>query len=662
VDLHLSDAEPTTVERDAIDTTFASLTEPPEVADRARRSAHAGHAARARRHLLLPVLHAVSDAVGWISEGALAHIARTLSVPPAEIYGVATFYAMFSVEPRAPRVVHVCDDVACGPYGGEDIAAVLTAELGPEGGTPHLGPAPDDGTDPGADTARVPESCWVRSPCLGLCERAPAVLHQRVGEPDLSQAPAHAADVLAATRATGPAVAAEVDRAFADTTISAPQTGLGATLPGPVSRGSEPLRLLGRIGVVDPESLDDYRAYGGYAALRRAVDLGPTRVITELKDSSLTGRGGAAFPIGVKWEGVAQAPERPHYLICNADESEPGTFKDRVLMEGDPFALIEAMTIAGYVTGATTGYLYIRGEYPLATRRLTTAIEAARSRGYLGADVMGGGFAFDIEVRRGAGAYICGEETALLESLEGYRGEPRNKPPFPSVSGLFGKPTAINNVETLANVLEVLSVGGQAFAAVGAERSTGSKLFCLSGAVARPGVYEVEFGTTLAELLELAGGVRGEMRTVLLGGAAGGFVTPDQLDVVLTLEGARDIGATLGSGVVLVFDTDADLTGTLRRIAAFFRDESCGQCVPCRVGTVRQEEALARLERGAPLGSRETELGLLDDLARVMRDASICGLGQTAPTAVTSALALGLLDAPPASPAQNGSRNGKVPH
>ena len=481
------------------------------------------------------------------------------------------------------------------------------------------------------------------------------MLHQRTGEPDLSQAPARPDDVLAATRADGEQVAADADLVFADATVSAPQSGPRGTLPD-----GGPLRLLRRVGVVDPASLDDYRAHGGYTALRRAVDLGPTRVITELKDSSLTGRGGAAFPTGVKWEGVAQAPERPHYLVCNADESEPGTFKDRVLMEGDPFALVESMTIAGYVTGARLGYLYIRGEYPLATRRLQAAIEAARARGYLGEDVMGEDFAFDIELRRGAGAYICGEETALLESLEGYRGEPRNKPPFPAQVGLFGKPTAINNVETLYNVLEILNVGGPAFASVGGGRSTGSKLFCVSGAVGTPGVYEVDFGTTLCELLDLAGGVRGELRTILLGGAAGGFVMPDQLDVTLTLEGARDIGATLGSGVVLVFDSAADLTGTLRRIAAFFRDESCGQCVPCRVGTVRQEEALARLERGAPIGSRATELALLDDLARVMRDASICGLGQTAPAAVMSALELGLLDAPP--PAANGSRNGRVAH
>ncbi|MER5673314.1 NAD(P)H-dependent oxidoreductase subunit E [Pseudonocardia alni] len=627
MDLHISTAAPTAAERDTIDAAFALLA--PTAADatagdRPTRSAHAGHAARSRRHLLLPLLHAVHDAAGWLSEGSLNHVARTLQVPPAEVYGVATFYAMFSVEPRAPRVVHVCDDVACGPSGGEEIVAALERDL--DGG----------------------RACVVRSPCLGLCERAPAVLHQRAGEPDLSQAPATPQAVLAAAHAPADPdgeQAADADRAFADTTVSAPQTRTG-----------EHLRLLRRVGVVDPTSLDDYRARGGYAALRRAVRLGATRVIAELKDASLTGRGGAAFPTGVKWEGVAQSPERPHHLVCNADESEPGTFKDRVLMEGDPFGLVEAMTIAGYVTGATVGHLYIRGEYPLATRRLQDAIAAARARGHLGDDVMGEGFAFDIDLRRGAGAYICGEETALLESIEGYRGEPRNKPPFPATSGLFGRPTAINNVETLYNVLEVLNIGGGAFAAVGGGRSTGSKLFCVSGAVGVPGVYEVDFGTTLRELLDLAGGTRGTLRTVLLGGAAGGFVLPQDLDVTLTLEGARDIGATLGSGVVLVFDDRADLTATLRRIAAFFRDESCGQCVPCRVGTVRQEEALARLERGAPLGSRETELALLDDLARVMRDASICGLGQTAPSAVASALDLGLIAAPSHSSNGHGGR------
>jgi NADH-quinone oxidoreductase subunit F len=267
------------------------------------------------------------------------------------------------------------------------------------------------------------------------------------------------------------------------------------------------------------------------------------------------------------------------------------------------------------------------------------AIAAARRQELLGPDVAGSGFAFDIEIRRGAGAYICGEETALFESIEGGRGEPRNKPPFPVEVGLFGKPTAINNVETLVNVPLILRDGGAAFAAIGTEGSTGPKLFCLSGHIERPGVYEVQFGTTLRELIDLAGGVRGgtEIRTILLGGAAGSFVGSDALDTPLTFEGTRAIGASLGSGVVMVFDASTDLVDILRRIAAFFRDESCGQCVPCRVGTVRQEELLARLAAGTPRGSAATELALLREIGQAMRDASICGLGQTASTAIESA-------------------------
>ena len=403
----------------------------------------------------------------------------------------------------------------------------------------------------------------------------------------------------------------------------------------------EDLRLLRRVGHVDPRSIDDYRAHGGYESLRLALEHGPEWTIREITDAKLMGRGGAAFPTGVKWQAVAEQPVRPHYFVCNADESEPGTFKDRVVMEQDPFAVIEALTIAGITTGCEQGYLYIRGEYPLATERLVHAIEEARRHGFLGDDVMGHGARFDIELRRGAGAYICGEETALFNSLEGKRGEPRNKPPFPVQRGLFGKPTGINNVETLINVLEVLRIGGQAYAAIGTEGSTGPRLFCLSGDVERPGVYEHPHGVTLAEVIEAAGGVRAgrDLKAVLLGGAAGGFVGPDRLDIALTFEDARAGGYTLGSGVVMLFDEHADLTDTCLRIARFFRDESCGQCVPCRVGTVRQEEALHRLVQGRTLGSHDDELALLEDVAQVMRDASICGLGQTAANAVQSAIA-----------------------
>jgi NADH-quinone oxidoreductase subunit F len=359
----------------------------------------------------------------------------------------------------------------------------------------------------------------------------------------------------------------------------------------------------------------------------------------------LLGRGGAAFPTAVKWEAVGTSPVRPHYVICNADESEPGTFKDRVLMEQDPFALLEALTIMGYVCGAGQGYIYIRGEYPLAESRLRHAVQHARLRGFLGDDVMGEGFAFDIEVRRGAGAYIAGEETALINSIEGKRAEPRNKPPFPAQVGLFGKPTAVNNVETLLCVPEILRIGGPAFAGIGTEGSTGTRLFCLSGCVEEPGLYEHEFGVTLRQLIDGAGGVRAgrPLQAVLLGGAAGSFVGPDALDTPLTFEGVRAIGATLGSGVVLVLDDEVDVTGLLQRIGRFFRDESCGQCVPCRLGTVRQEELIGRLARGAPIGSTARELALLADIGSVARDASICGLGQTAISAAASAVRLGLV-------------------
>jgi len=305
-------------------------------------------------------------------------------------------------------------------------------------------------------------------------------------------------------------------------------------------------------------------------------------------------------------------------------------------MEEDPFAVVEGMTLAGFATGCERGFLYLRGEYPLAAERMAGAIAAARAAGLLGANVLGAGFAFDIEIRRGAGAYICGEETALFNSIEGKRGEPRNKPPFPVQVGLFGKPTVVNNVETLVNVPALIREGGAAYGGIGTGGSTGPKLFCVSGDVARPGLYESPFGITLRQLLELAGAR--PVRAVLLGGAAGVFVGPGDLDVALTFEGTRAIGATLGSGVVMAFGESIDLVDIVRRIAEFFRDESCGQCVPCRVGTVRQEELLARLRAGRPLGSDQDELALLKDLGQVMRDASICGLGQTASSAVESAI------------------------
>jgi len=539
---------------------------------------------------------------------------------------VAAFYQMFSTVPRPPVVAHVCDDLACRLNGAEGVCADLERALGPAG-------------EPAMDG----EATWLRAPCLGRCERGPTALFTVAGL---------AAETIAVAPVDATAVAGHLERSaaghrlispHADTAHQAHLEHVRRSIP---QAGEPGLRLLARAGVTDPHRLDDYLATGGYRGLRRAFEIGPGRVIEEVTASRLLGRGGAAFPTGRKWAAVAAQGAQPHYTVCNADESEPGTFKDRVLMEEEPYTIVEAMTIEGYATGSSKGFLYLRAEYPHSAARMAQALATARAAGYLGEDILGSGFSFDIEVRRGAGAYICGEETALLNSIEGQRGEPRNKPPFPVEVGLFGKPTAVNNIETLVNIPAIVADGGAAFAAIGTEDSTGTKLFCLSGAVERPGVYEVVFGATLGELLTLAGGVAGgrALQAVLLGGAAGAFVGPAALDMPLTFEAARAAGATLGSGAVIVFDETADLIGALGRIAAFFRDESCGQCVPCRVGTVRQEELLARLVTGRPNGTTAAELSLLADLGRGMRDASICGLGQAASMAIESAIHAGLVD------------------
>jgi NADH-quinone oxidoreductase subunit F len=609
MDLHFHGPKPTAAEQTAVDSVLGPPTSAwaggaRNVEEEGHSTLLGGHAARSRRDLLLPALHAVQSRFGWVPPGALDYICRRLTVPPAEAHGVVTFYHLFSLTPQPPAVAHVCDDIACRIKGAERLCAELEHMLGPEG-----------------------DSGWKRSPCLGRCEQAPAVLVLNAGESprSVSLAPATAENIVA-TRGSAKEATHDGSESLSQ---SVPQFGDPA------------LRLLGRIGRIDPERLDDYRSSGGYSALARAIEIGPERVTREVLASKLMGRGGAAFPTGRKWEAVAKAPAQPHYVVCNADESEPGTFKDRVLMEGDPFAVIEGMTIAGLATGSERGYLYVRGEYPLATRRMGIAISAARAAGLLGTNVMNAAFAFDVELRSGAGAYICGEETALFNSIEGMRGEPRNKPPFPVQAGLFGKPTVVNNVETLVNIPLILTLGGEAYAGIGTPGSSGPKLFCVSGNVARPGVYEVDFGMSLRDLIALAGGIPDgkSIRAVLLGGAAGMFVGPDKLAVPLTFEGTRAAGVSLGSGVILVLDETIDLGDILARIAAFFRDESCGQCVPCRVGTVRQEELVQRLRSGRPIGSRDDEMSLLKEIGQVMRDASICGLGQTASNAIESAFA-----------------------
>jgi NADH-quinone oxidoreductase subunit F len=587
VDLKIGGAPPLQAERDAADAVLGTADSP-----------------RAGRHLLLPALQAVQGRLGWVSAEALSYLCGRLEIPPAEAHAVASFYALLSLTPSAPGMARVCDDVSCRLSGAKVLRAELEKTLGPPG-------------QAGGEKTLA----WTRTNCLGYCERGPSVLVTRAGDPcrEITLAPATAERVKEALEGEplDPAPASRL-----------PQFGF----PG--------LRLLRRVGHVDPASLEDYRAQGGYLALPKAVEMGREAVIHEIKTSRLMGRGGAAFSTARKWEAVARG-DAPRFLVCNADESEPGTFKDRVLLEEDPFAVVEAMTLAGYATGCERGFAYVRGEYPLAAERLAAAADAARAEGLLGEDVMGWGFAFDFEVRRGAGAYICGEETALLNSIEGLRGEPRSKPPFPTESGLFGRPTLVHNVETLVNVPDIVLGAGEAFASVGTSGSTGTRLFCVSGCVARPGLYEVPLGITLGSLLSLAGGVPGgdsRLQAVLLGGSAGTFLMPGELDVPLSFEGTRAVGASLGSGAVVVFDDTVDLKDTVRRIASFFREESCGQCVPCRLGTARQEEILEDLfHRRSPGAEGEARLQIAE-IGQAMRDASICGLGQTASAAVLSAL------------------------
>jgi NADH-quinone oxidoreductase subunit F len=624
VDIQLVDAAPTAEERDAVDQLIGSPQSSWEGGPRGHvRDGHTsivgGADSRALRHLLLPALQALQRRMGWISEGGLGYVCERLNVPPADAWGVATFYALLATSPRPARVVHVCDDIACKCQGADQLIASLEAAAGPALGYSHA--RADDEARQGAHVHVTNEPVWMRSPCLGMCEQGPAALVTIAGkEPSEHLLGGVTLEQLKSLVAGGP--------------VSS--VGLKAPVHLPVSD----LRLLRRVGHVDPTSLDSYRASGGFAALAKAFAIGPEAIIAEVTASKLMGRGGAAFPTGRKWDAVRTQPAGPHILACNADESEPGTFKDRVLMEHDPFALVESMIIAAFATGCEKGFAYIRGEYPLAAARLQHAIDQSRAQGLLGANILGKGFSFDIEIRRGAGAYICGEETALFESIEGKSGFPRNKPPFPVQEGIFGKPTLVNNVETLMNVPQIVLEGGAAFAAIGTPASTGTRLFCLSGHIRRPGLYEAPFGITLRALIDLAGGLNEgrTLRAVLLGGAAGTFVRPDELDLKLTHEDVRVASTTLGSGVVLVIDDTANLRDLVGRIAAFFRDESCGQCVPCRVGVVRQEEALHRIAVGRPRGGLATELALIDDVGVAMRDASICGLGQTAYAAVESAV------------------------
>lgn len=537
---------------------------------------------------IIPILHRVQDKFQSIPKNSMQEIAEFTKVPESQVYGVATFYSLFSMEPTGKTRIQICTSPMCAQAGSQKSLQQVKEhynELAYKKPPDHL--ITVEGVE-----------------CLGLCDHAPAAL---VNETPVAQ----------------------INGDQPENWIEEPKEAPFGYI------GGEPRWLTERCEKINPIDLKQFEDHNGFGGLRKVLaEMKPADVIARIEESGLSGRGGAAFPTGLKWKFTASAPGEPKYIVCNADESEPGTFKDRILIEGDPYQILEGMIIAGYAINAHHGYIYIRGEYHRGKAILQKAIDTARSKGYLGPDILNSGFGFDIEIHPGAGAYICGEETALFESIEGKRGNPRYKPPFPTTNGLFGKPTMINNVETLCSAAWIMTHGTSEFRSLGTEKSPGTKLFCLSGDIHKPGVYEVPFGTPLRVLLEMAGGVKGELQTILMGGAAGAFASPEQLDVRLSFEGLKEAGLPLGSGVISIINTEHDLRHYLLGLAHFFSHESCGKCFPCQLGTKRQLDIITKVAEGK---ASETDIELLADIGQTMKKASLCGLGMTASSAILSA-------------------------
>ncbi len=392
-------------------------------------------------------------------------------------------------------------------------------------------------------------------------------------------------------------------------------------------------------GVIDPENIDEYIAVDGYKALEKVLtQMSREAVIDEIKRSGLRGRGGGGFPTGTKWQFAYNSPGEKKYVACNADEGDPGAFMDRSVLEGDPHAIIEAMAIAGYAIGADEGYVYVRAEYPIAVQRLQIAIDQAREYGLLGDNILGTGFKFDLHIRLGAGAFVCGEETALMESIEGRRGEPRPRPPFPAVKGLFGKPTVLNNVETYANVCQIILNGADWFASMGTERSKGTKVFALGGKIVNTGLVEIPMGTPLREIIyDIGGGIPNgkAFKAVQTGGPSGGCIPAKYLDIPIEYDSLIEIGSMMGSGGMIVMDEDNCMVDIARFFLDFTVDESCGKCTPCRIGTRRMLEILQRITRGE---GQDGDIEKLEALAKNIKATALCGLGQTAPNPVLSTL------------------------
>jgi NADH-quinone oxidoreductase subunit F len=546
---------------------------------------------------VMPCLHAVQGLCGnWLPLEALRLTAQGLDVPYPYLYGVLSFYTMFSVTPRGKYIIRLCESPPCHIMGAHDLQEVLLKELGLE----EVGDTTKDGLFTLEHTA-----------CLGCCEVAPVmqineVLHGNLTAERVKQIlddyrRGKAPDYKTIRRTTNP---------LSDYTPS----------------GDE-LVLFPNVDQIDPMSLEAYTERGGYEALKKALAMTQQEVVDVVKNSGLRGRGGAGFPTGLKWSFTLPSPIFPKYIVCNADEGEPGTIKDRYIMEGDPHRVLEGMAIAGYAVGASVGYIYCRGEYYLSMHRLNNAIAQAKAKNLLGDNILGTGFSFDIQVQTGGGSYVCGEETALIESIQGQRGNPRVKPPFPGQVGVWYKPTIVNNVESLSAVPGIVMNGSEWYKSKGTADTAGTKILQVVGHVNKPGVVEANLGMTLQELIDkYGGGVRAgkKIKTVQPGGASVGFLLPEHLAAVVDHNGLWQVGGGLGSGTMLVMDESVCVIDVVKCLLYFFQHESCGFCLPCRRGTRVLYEMMCKVADGK---GTQADLDKMLVLSKAMVDSANCALG-----------------------------------
>ena len=554
---------------------------------------------------LIQILREIHKEQNYITPKQLEELAQKLNIPLSKVYGATTFYTLLSPKPKGKFVLRICSSTPCHMVGSEDLLNYLKDKLEIQEG------------ETSADGLFTLEL----TSCLGVCAVAPAIM---VNDKVYGNLNIKKLDQI-------------IDKCKRGELGTEKLTSLGVDILG----NKESRVVLQNCGIINPESIEEYKLKGGYTALSKAIkEMTPQEVINEVKNSKLVGRGGAAFPTGLKWEFTFRAADKHKYIVCNADEGEPGTFKDRLILEGDPYRIIEAMAIAGYAVGAEYGYIYIRGEYGLSIKRINLAINKARENNFLGKNILGTNFSFDIEVREGAGAYICGDETALMESIEGKRGEPRLKPPYPPTSGLWNKPTVINNVETLANIPSIILRGADWYNKIGLAESAGTKVLTLLGDIENQGAVEVPLGTNLKDVIyDIGGGMkeRKKLKMVQLGGPSGSCLTADMVDVSLDYKVLARAGLNLGSGVVLVLNDDRCIIDAVRNMARFFRHESCGKCTPCREGTNMIYNLLTKIALGK---GKDNDLETLKSLGETMKDASFCGLGQSAPNSLLDTLKL----------------------